>query len=191
MLSGKRVTLRAMRREDLESYNALRNDLEIALLARDSPPAPEEMERTLADFDEHLKRDPREHPWFAIEADGKFIGQCLLRNFDHTSRTCELGISIGDRAYLGHGYGREAVELLVDFAFRLSNMGKVWLTLSAANERARRSYAACGFVEEGRLRRHIWVGGAYDDLVYMGILRNEWATRMQSTTPPGPPTIER
>ncbi|MEO9255062.1 MAG: GNAT family protein [Tepidiformaceae bacterium] len=177
MLTGTRVTLRPMRREDAASYNALRNDVEIALLARNSPPAPEEMERTLAAFDEQLKRDPREQPWFAIEADGKFIGQCLLRDFDHTSRTCELGISIGDRAYWGHGYGREAVELLIDFAFRLSNMERVWLTVSGANERAQRCYAACGFVEEGRLRRHIWVDGKYDDLVYMGVLRDELATR--------------
>lgn len=35
----------------------------------------------------------------------------------------------------------------------------------------------CGFVEEGRLREHVWSGsaGRYVDLVYMGILRREWA----------------
>ena len=40
--------------------------------------------------------------------------------------------------------------------------------------RAIRTYRACGFVEEGRLRQHVWSDGAYIDLVYMGILREEW-----------------
>ncbi|MDQ3643109.1 MAG: GNAT family N-acetyltransferase, partial [Actinomycetota bacterium] len=43
------------------------------------------------------------------------------------------------------------------------------------NERAIRSYRACGFVEEGRLREHSWVDGRYKDLVHMGIMRSEWA----------------
>jgi RimJ/RimL family protein N-acetyltransferase len=29
-------------------------------------------------------------------------------------------------------------------------------------------------VEEGRLRQHVWSDGAYIDLVYMGILLEEW-----------------
>jgi RimJ/RimL family protein N-acetyltransferase len=29
-------------------------------------------------------------------------------------------------------------------------------------------------VEEGRLRVHVWSDGRYVDLVYMGLLREEW-----------------
>lgn len=32
-------------------------------------------------------------------------------------------------------------------------------------------------VEEGRLRRHAWTRGRYSDLVWMGILREEWEAR--------------
>jgi len=31
-----------------------------------------------------------------------------------------------------------------------------------------------GFVEEGRLREHVWKGGKYVDYVYMGLLAQEW-----------------
>ena len=37
-----------------------------------------------------------------------------------------------------------------------------------------RTYAACGFVEEGRLRQHEWSGGHSVDEVQMGTLRDEW-----------------
>ena len=45
------------------------------------------------------------------------------------------------------------------------------------NERAIRAYKACGFVEEGRLREHMYSDGRYVSAVYMGILRSEWQAR--------------
>jgi RimJ/RimL family protein N-acetyltransferase len=51
----------------------------------------------------------------------------------------------------------------------------VHLQTLASNAPALRAYLAVGFVEEGRLRSHAWVEGAYDDVVLMGVLRAEWA----------------
>ncbi|MEZ4664933.1 MAG: GNAT family protein, partial [Caldilineaceae bacterium] len=87
--------------------------------------------------------------------------------------TAELGITIGDQAYWGKGYGREAIQLIVAYGFRHHNLHKVHLRVLGRNERAMRAYAACGFVEEGRLRQHAWIDGEYDDLVCMGVLRSE------------------
>ena len=116
-------------------------------------------------------------PAFAIEADGKFIGQCALFNINTTAQTCEMGITIGDPEYWGRGYGRESIALLVDYAFRQRNFHKVWLQVHANNGRAQHAYLACGFREEGRLRSHVWSNGQYDDLIIMGLLRTEWQAR--------------
>jgi RimJ/RimL family protein N-acetyltransferase len=51
---------------------------------------------------------------------------------------------------------------------------KVTLRFHAANERAIRSYKACGFVAEGRMREHVWLAGRFVDNVIMGILREAW-----------------
>ena len=176
MLKGERALLRAVRCDDLKTYWGFRQDVEIVLLSDEVPPRPRTFEEIEAAWEDH-QRNSGDSPWFAIEADGKFIGQCLLYNFHRTNRSCELGITIGDREYWSRGYGREVVGLLLDYAFRLLNMRRVWLTTNSANERAIRSYAACGFREEGRLREHYWIGGAYDDAVYMGVLRSDWETR--------------
>lgn len=173
MLKGDKVILRPMRREYLEKYFEYRNDVELELLSSGESPMPMEFERLQSAFEAHLTRPRSEASWFGIEVQGgKFIGQCLLHNFDYAARTCELGVTIGDRDYTGRGYGRDVVQLLVKYAFRLRNMQKVWLTTNASNERAQRAFAAAGFVEEGRLQRHVWLDGRYDDLVYMGILRD-------------------
>ncbi|MEZ4522822.1 MAG: GNAT family protein [Thermomicrobiales bacterium] len=134
---------------------------------------PQSLQRLEAEFDRGAGEGGRDGAWFAIEVDGTFIGQCGLHNFNETSRTAELGIGIGDKDYWGRGYGREAVNLLVEYAFRYRNFRRVWLWVHADNERAIRAYLACGFVEEGRLREHMYSNGRYVDAVYMGILRAE------------------
>lgn len=175
MLEGKRIRLRAAQREDMEAICRFNNDLAVELAGGGDPPMPQSLERLLAEFDADAAKGGRNNAGFIIEADGQCIGQCALFRFDDTAHTAELGITIGARDCWGKGYGREAVALLLDYAFRLRNLHRVWLTVNGRNERAQRCYRACGFVEEGRLRQHVWSAGAYDDLVHMGVLRDEWA----------------
>ncbi len=175
MLQGERVVLRALARDDLQRRWEFANNPRFHLLIHDEPWEPISLERATARFEANLGEEERDGPQFAIEADGKYIGHCLLYSFDHTAHTCMLGIGIGDPEYQGRGYGREALRLLLDYAFRLRNLHKVSLTVSGDNERAIRAYRACGFVEEGRLRQHVWGNGAYLDIVCMGLLRSEWA----------------
>lgn len=174
MLKGEKVVLRAMRREYLEKYTEFRNDVELQLLSSDDPPMPVEYDRVLKNYEEHLARPRGQFIWFAIEVQGgKFVGQCILHRFDYAARTCELGITIGDRDYQNRGYGKDAVRLLTRYAFRLLNMQKVWLTTNGTNLRAQKAFRAAGYEEEARQCRHIWLDGKYDDLVYMAAFRED------------------
>lgn len=174
VLKGEKVILRAVERDDLPRLWQFNNDAEVEVAGGGDPPMPQSLARLQAEFDRRTGTGGRDGAQFAIEADGVMIGQCGLLDLNETDRTCELGITIGDKAYWGQGYGRDAVRVLLDYAFRLRNARKVWLRVWGNNERAIHSYLACGFVEEGRLRRHVWSAGRYVDLVYMGVLREEW-----------------
>jgi RimJ/RimL family protein N-acetyltransferase len=167
MLKGEKVLLRAVTPEDLPRYLEFKNDVEIHFLSSDGPPVSLTLEALQAEYKASL--EPKgDLVWFAIETNGKFVGQCILHNFDHLSATCEVGITIGDREYWGRGYGREALRMLMDHAFRHLNIRKIWLRTTGNNERAIRSYKACGFVEEGRQREQAWCGEGYEDVVIMG-----------------------
>ncbi|HVD02996.1 MAG TPA: GNAT family protein [Candidatus Dormibacteraeota bacterium] len=172
MLAGELVTLRPIEPDDYPALAVFANDVELELLGGGDPPTPTPQASVAAAY-EQLRENP-DSINFAItanEAAGKLIGQCGLWRHDQLGRTVELGITIGVREYWGRGYGREAVALLVDYAFRLRNVRKVHLSVHANNTRAIRSYTAAGFIEEGRLREHVWSDGAYVDLVLMGRLR--------------------
>jgi RimJ/RimL family protein N-acetyltransferase len=164
-----------MEREDQAIFWAHYNDLDLELLASSGdPPTPVSVAAMEARFDKKIP-EPEPDYWFTMEAEGKVIGDCALMKFDQVSRTCTLAIVIGERAYWGKGYGRDAVATLVDYGFRHLNLHRIWLAVLGSNERAIRSYKACGFREEVRLRRHIWVDGALRDEVMMGLLRLEWS----------------
>jgi diamine N-acetyltransferase len=173
VIQGKRILLRAVRAEDYPRLTDFKNDVEFELLGGGDPPRP----RTLAavtEFFDNLAKD-KSSVNFAIEVDGVFIGDCGLSHFDQRAGTAELGIGIGDRDYLGKGYGREAVALLVDYGFQLLNLRKICLETLADNERAIRSYQAVGFVEEGRRRAQVWSDGRYADVVLMGLFAADFA----------------
>ena len=86
-----------------------------------------------------------------------------------------VGIFIGQEAYLGRGYGTDAMRVLVDFIFNETNLNKLRLNVFAFNERAIKSYKKCGFVVEGTHRQELFRYGRYHDELRMGILRSEWA----------------
>lgn len=174
MLFGEKVTLRPVTRDDLPRFLAFFNDVEVELAGGGDPPTPQTVEQVRKFFEVDADRPDPFKTNFAIEAEGKLIGSCGLFEIDETARNCELGIGIGDKEYWGRGYGRDAVKVLLDYAFRLRNFRRVWLEVHAGNERAIRAYKARGFVEEGRLREHAWLDGRYVDMMLMGVLRDEW-----------------
>lgn len=172
MLKGERVVLRPMQSEDSARQHEFDQDIE--LYGLDSAyPHVWALARAQAFVEGRMKPDDDLAP-FAIEADGQYIGYASLMHLQNRYGNLELGIMIGERAYWGRGYGREVVKLLLHYGFHYLGARRIHLTTHAKNERALRCYLACGFVEEGRPRKVIWIEGEYVDLVDMSILREEW-----------------
>jgi RimJ/RimL family protein N-acetyltransferase len=178
MLTGEKVVIRALEKSDMARLQEFVNDKEMHLLADDEEYVPKSREQVEKMF-ENLGKDPEEVGPFGIEADSKLIGTCALHHLDKHSRACSFGINISDPDYLGRGYGRDAVSVLIDYAFVHRNLRKIWLTVYADNERAIRAYKALGFVEEGLQKEQVWNEGRYKDWLYMGLFRSAWesATR--------------
>lgn len=179
MLKGKRVTLRAMCKEDVPLMHRYGQDLELEVLGGGDPPTPKTLEAAQTLYDDKIAKDESGGD-FAIVADDKVIGFCGLFRFNWTHRHCELGIGIGDRDYWSKGYGRESIGLLLEYAFVHRNLNKVCLSTHSENLRAMACYRASGFIEEGRLRSQLWSAGKFVDEVDMGILKEEWEKRSES-----------
>jgi len=99
----------------------------------------------------------------------RHVGNIYLRNLDWVARYGELHLFIGDRSDRGKGYGRSAVRQMADLAFRTLGLRRLYLRVLADNAAAIKTYEKCGFVVEGRLRRHAFKGGRFKDMLVMGL----------------------
>jgi RimJ/RimL family protein N-acetyltransferase len=114
--------------------------------------------------------------WFAIRTleDDRLLGDITLSVINWGSREAFAGIGIGAREFWGKGYGTDAMRLLLRYGFIELNLRRISLTVFEFNQRALRSYEKVGFQLEGRQRQFMRREGRRWDILYMGILREEW-----------------
>lgn len=77
----------------------------------------------------------------------------------------------------GQGYGREALNLLLKWTFKLKKYHRVWVDCKEYNEVALHLYESLGFVREGLLREIIMTKGNYENLIVFGMLDREYFAR--------------
>jgi RimJ/RimL family protein N-acetyltransferase len=108
------------------------------------------------------------------------IGFVFLTKASVPRRKSEVGISMS-KNYTGKGYGAEALDWTLDWAFRFGNLHKVDLHVFEYNSVARAVYERAGFVLEGRKRDDIWFDRRWWDTYVYGILESEWAAKRSLT----------
>ncbi len=52
-----------------------------------------------------------------ITEEGKYIGWTDLKNFNRVNKNAELGVAIGDKNFLGKGYGSLAIKSMLQIEF--------------------------------------------------------------------------
>jgi len=108
------------------------------------------------------------------EAGGSVIGDVALQGIDWRNRSCSLGMGIAKLVNRGKGYGKEAVSLILSYAFGNLGLERVTANTLATNIGGQKSLEGLGFVLEGRARRSDWVAGQWVDKLNYAILREEW-----------------
>lgn len=177
MYYGKKVKLRAYKKEDIPLAYEYMNDSELKRLLVNKIPYPMILEEEEKWFESLI--NSKDSYNFAIEdlETGKYIGGCGINEMNWLNRVAIIGIFIGDKNYWGKGYGTDAVNILVKFIFEQMNMNKVKLNVFSFNARAKKCYEKCGFGVEGVLRQELFRDGKYHDEYLMSILFEEWKKR--------------
>jgi len=88
-------------------------------------------------------------------------------------RGTKLGIQVA-APYRGKGYGSEAIDWTLDWAFKFAGFHRVTLETHGFNDRAQRLYERLGFVKEGVQREALWFDGRWYDVIVYGMLDYDW-----------------
>lgn len=97
------------------------------------------------------------------------IGNIYLQDIDWIARRAEVHMFIGESGHRSKGYGTAALRKLLRHAFEDLGLQRVYLSVLDDNNGAIRAYEKCGFMVEGKLRRHAFKNGEFRDLLIMGI----------------------
>jgi aminoglycoside 6'-N-acetyltransferase len=165
-LVGGRVTLRAVRDEDVSSLRAFLQD---ASVARWWGPVRADVDVA----DDWLDVDADTTVW-AIEVDGAVAGSIqAAEESDVDYRHAAVDLFLGP-AFQGRGLGTDAIRTVARFLFDGRGHHRLTIDPSAANERAIRAYGRVGFVPVGRMRRYErGPDGTFHDGLLMDLLREE------------------
>ena len=159
-----------------EAFSRWNRDSEYARLLDSEPPKMKSIKSFKDWFEKEFEKGEEFHYFFTIRSldDDQLIGFIGLFGIQWNHGSGWVGIGLGERSYWGKGYGTDAMQVVLRYAFRELNLFRVNLDVFEYNPRAIRSYEKAGFKVEGRERKVIQRDGKRWDMILMGILRDEW-----------------
>lgn len=172
IFSGELVRLTPPHADDQEQFALWTHDDDYMRLLDDDPVRPQSSS-SFASFSEATKNDDF---YFHLRTlkEGQLIGFVALFNLKWRNQTAELAIGIGAPEFRARGYGRDALSIILNYAFSELCLHRVSLTVMSYNARAIKAYESVGFQQEGIHRQAIRRGDQRHDLILYGILREEW-----------------
>ena len=108
--------------------------------------------------------------------DDSVIGTSTLFRIDARHRHAEIGYALRSDHW-GQGIAREAVALVLDWAFRRLDLQRVEADIDPRNDGSRRLLARLGFSSEGVMRQRFFVGDEATDSEIFGLLAEDWRNR--------------
>jgi RimJ/RimL family protein N-acetyltransferase len=159
ILRGTRVTLRPMTYDDAPALMRWGDDKDFAWFQWGRNPG--RWKDTAAAREWIDAFGERNGKLFAIEHEGRAIGQANYRDWRPKGKSAEVGIGIGEPALWSKGLGREALTLLLRHLIDDMGAHRVNLHVLSYNDRAINSYRAAGFDVEGIERDAVMTDRGY------------------------------
>ena len=176
VIEGIKINLRSKKIEDAEQDYEWRSDPELSALDATVP-----INISLREYISHFKDELKYPvPWsvkYAIETkEGNLIGNIMYYDIDPIDKEAEIGIIIGDKSFLGKGYGTDALSTLASYVFDTTNIILLYLHTLTTNERAIKAFKKVGFKESGPVRKEGM------NFIKMNLLKEDWEkTNLQNS----------
>lgn len=171
ILVTDRLLLRSFDLVDAPEVQRLAGDYAVAATTLLPYPYPEGLaEVWIASLREGIEHGEVASFAVTLSAESRLIGGVRLQIDEHHARG-ELGFWVG-KPYWGRGYATEAVRAVIEYAFSVLRLHRVYAIHFSRNPASGRVMEKCGMVHEGRYREHVRKWGVYEDVDVWGILQD-------------------
>jgi len=171
-LEGEKIYLRPLEEQDINLVYWGKNNSDVReTLFLFEPLSKQTVQNQLLDINKSA-----DSVLFTIckQADNEAVGQTALVRIDYISRACVFYLAIYGSQFWSQGFGGEATQLMIKYAFDILNLNRIHLHVSSENEKGIAAYKKAGFTTEGTLRQAMYHHNKYIDFLVMGILREEY-----------------
>jgi RimJ/RimL family protein N-acetyltransferase len=176
VITGNKIKLREKKLSDVRNDYRWQCDPELSRL--DATQALDmSFSIYLLDYPSSLQQQKNRRYPLAIETqEGEHIGNCTCYDIDEKRSEAQVGIMIGNKDYWDKGYGRDAINTIVDHVYSTSSLGRLYLKTLDWNKRAQRCFINCGFTPCGEFTQNS------RNFLLMELKRGEWEKRRGSET---------
>ncbi len=174
VLRTKRLTLRPFELSDAPVVQHLAGAYEVALNTLSVPhPYPDGAAEWWINSQKEEFEQDQTHNFAMVEGE-QLVGSIgLMMRGDGIA---EIGYWIGV-PYWGRGFATEGGAELIRYGFEDAGLHRIYAGYYARNAASGRVMQKLGMTYEGTLRHHTCKWGEYLDVVYYGVLRDEWQRR--------------
>ncbi|WP_330332386.1 GNAT family N-acetyltransferase [Streptomyces sp. NBC_00536] len=173
--SAPRLVLREITHDDVDAVHAIYGNEEATRHLSFEPRTREQVEAIVERSVTSAVASPRDEYWLAVTAreTAELIGYARLALDPHQPMAATMGFALRPDAW-GQGLGTETVRALLSLAFDHLGLHRVWAARAPLNTASHKTLIRAGMTEEGRIREHVHVRGAWRDSVTYSVLDHEW-----------------
>jgi len=171
-LKGNNIFLRALEPEDLAFIHAIENDESIWEMSNTQTPYSKFL---IKQYLEHAHKDIYEVKQLRLvisDYNHEALGMIDLFDFDFKNKRAGVGILVKDTNNRLKGYGREALKLLINYAFSHLDLKQLYCNISEENEVSIKLFSNQGFKKIGLKKDWNFVNGAFKNEYLFQLINN-------------------
>jgi len=173
-MSNSVIQLRALEPDDIHFLFNLENDMDLWHLSHTQQPFSKHLLRQYikeADRDIYEAKQFR----FAIELLEKkqVIGFVDLFDFDPKNSRAGIGIIIKNKANRNKGYGKIALQKIIDYGFNILYLHQLYANISVSNTASIKLFENAGFMLIGNKKDWHFTGKAFEDELLFQLIKKE------------------
>ena len=164
IIHGDKVVLRAVEESDNAMLLSLINDPDTEMMLGGSSWPVSEAEQ-LKWFEHQERSKDVLRCIVALQEDEKAIGTIILSDIDQKNATGYIHIKMSKDGGRGKGYGTDAVNTMVRYAFEELRLNCIYANILFYNEASIKLFERCGFKRDGVLRQRVFKKGKFIDML--------------------------
>lgn len=170
-ITGTTVYLRPVQKNDMSSFFNAVQDEEIRYMTGTTKTF------TMEQLYEHYERMTNDEHRFdfaiCLLNSDEVLGDLSILEIDEANQKAGFRIALHHQQIFNKGYGTEAIQLALRFAFEQLKLNRLQLEVFSHNIRGIKAYEKAGFKIEGVLRQSLYVNNQYSDEIIMAMLRTD------------------